>query len=292
MRKDPVGIALSKEISDFIRVLDPSVQGTKRAVTSAYPGVGEDEATDDYLAPLDVAGYNYSPERYTEDHKRLPDRVIVATETFPADSIDYWIDSWEDNWVLGNFIWTAIDYIGESSIGNNGHNTPSPLACGQYCAQPWPYHISFCGDIDVVGGQKPQAYLRRVLWNNSKLEMAVHAPVAKGQQEVIGQWGYPDERQSWTWDSDTVGESLGVNVYSNHECVKLFLNDKQLDPAGSWTPDPADAKCAVTNRHSRFTTTYNVPYAAGDLTARSYVGGVLQSTVRARPGRLSALSVP
>ena len=48
------------------------------------------------------------------------------------------------------------------------------LACADYCAQPWPYHISFCGDLDIVGGQKPQAFLRRVLWNNSKLEMAVH----------------------------------------------------------------------------------------------------------------------
>ena len=56
MRKSPAGIALSKQISDYIRVLDPSVAGTKRAVTSAYPGVGEDKMTDDYLAPLDVAG--------------------------------------------------------------------------------------------------------------------------------------------------------------------------------------------------------------------------------------------
>lgn len=60
MRKTPAGIALSKTISDFIRELDPSVDGTKRAITSAYPGVGEDKATDDYMAPLDVAGYNYS----------------------------------------------------------------------------------------------------------------------------------------------------------------------------------------------------------------------------------------
>ena len=60
MRKTPAGIALSKTISDFIRELDPSVEGTKRAITSAYPGVGEDQATDDYMAPLDVAGYNYS----------------------------------------------------------------------------------------------------------------------------------------------------------------------------------------------------------------------------------------
>eukprot|EP01043_Picozoa_sp_COSAG02_P015342 COSAG02_NODE_652_length_18867_cov_30.656756_7_plen_170_part_00 len=58
MRKTPAGITLSRAISDYIRSLDPSVIGTKRAVTSAYPGVGEDKETDDYLAPLDVAGYN------------------------------------------------------------------------------------------------------------------------------------------------------------------------------------------------------------------------------------------
>ena len=50
----------------------------------ADPGVGEDKATDDYMAALDVVGYNYSPQRYKQDHARLPDRVIVATETFPV----------------------------------------------------------------------------------------------------------------------------------------------------------------------------------------------------------------
>ena len=46
--------------------------------------MGEDKATDDYMAALDVVGYNYSPQRYKQDHARLPDRVIVATETFPV----------------------------------------------------------------------------------------------------------------------------------------------------------------------------------------------------------------
>ena len=41
------------------------------------------------------------------------------------------------SWVVGTFIWTAIDYIGESSIGANGHSPPDPLACGDYCPQPW-----------------------------------------------------------------------------------------------------------------------------------------------------------
>lgn len=58
MRRSPEGIALSAQISVYIRSLDPSPTGSTRAVTSAYPGVGEDNATDAYMAPLDVAGYN------------------------------------------------------------------------------------------------------------------------------------------------------------------------------------------------------------------------------------------
>ena len=180
--------------------------------------------------------------------------------------------------MLGNFIWTAIDYIGESAIGANGHNSPDMLACADYCAQPWPYHISFCGDLDIVGGQKPQAFLRRVLWNNSKLEMAVHAPVASGAKEAIGAWGFPDERQSWSWDK--ASGSLSVNVYSNHECVKLFLNGKQQQPAANTTRLSVDGSdCVRTDRSSRFTATFQVPFQPGVLQAKSYVGGQEQAAV-------------
>ena len=67
-----------------MRARDPS----RRPITSAYPGV--DEHADPFFAPLDIAGYNYSPQQYAPDHKRLPGRVMVATESFPADSYDYW----------------------------------------------------------------------------------------------------------------------------------------------------------------------------------------------------------
>jgi beta-galactosidase len=57
-------------------------------------------------------------------------------------------------YVLGDFIWTAIDYIGESSIGANGANAPAELeACGGYCPRGWDYHVSYCGDIDLVSGE-------------------------------------------------------------------------------------------------------------------------------------------
>ena len=78
------------------------------------------------------------------DHARLPSRVIVATETFPAKSVENWRASHNASqpYVIGTFIWTAIDYIGESAIGSNGQYPPATTACGDYCAQPFPYHIS------------------------------------------------------------------------------------------------------------------------------------------------------
>ena len=220
-RHSPRGAELSRQLSEFIRSLD---SGGGRAITSAYPGVGTDTATNAYLAPLDVAGYNYSPYGFERDHVTHPERVIVATETFPVKSVDNYLAMTQYPWVTGTFIWTAIDYIGESSIGANGHAPPDPLACGDYCPQGWSYHVSFCGDIDLVGQQKPQAYLRRALWNNSALEMAVK-PAHSG--EVIAAWGFPDERQSWTWD--TPGELMNINIYSAAcTCIVLSLNGRNV----------------------------------------------------------------
>ena len=60
------------------------------------------------------------------------------------------------SWVLGDFIWTAIDYIGESAIGNAATSPDIQASTGQ----PWQWHVSFCGDIDIMGMQKPQAFYR------------------------------------------------------------------------------------------------------------------------------------
>ena len=82
--------------------------------------------------------------------------------------------------------------LGESAIGASGHYTPSPLACGAYCAIPFPWHISSCGDLDIVGDARAQAHLRRVMWGVTPLAMAVQRPGV----EVIGAWGWRDEQQS------------------------------------------------------------------------------------------------
>lgn len=149
-----------------------------------------------------------------------------------------------------------VDYIGESAIGGNGFNTPDLAACGGYCPQGWSWHVSFCGDIDLVGLRKPQSYYRNVLWNVSQLELMVHAPVPAGQHEVVASWGWPDERPAWTWDTK-LGAELSVNVYTRYHSVGLFVNGKEV------TGSPATG-------FDKLTATFTVPYATGALTAIGY----------------------
>lgn len=253
IRDTPEGISFSQQLSARVRELDPY---GGRAVTSAVPGVTDQD--DAFMAPLDVAGYNYSPERYESDHQRLPNRIMVATESFPADSFKYWMGVEDHSWVLGDFIWTSVDYLGESAIGSNGMYTPSLNACPGYCTTGWSYHVSYCGDIDVLGGRKPQSYYRAVLWNISQLEMAVHAPFPPNQSEVYGGWGFPDERQSWTWPSST--QPMLVTVYTRLPLVQVFVNGINVTAQ----PQPV-------SRNTEFKYTVDVPYSAGAISAVGYL---------------------
>ena len=80
---------------------------------------------------------------YAPDHWRHPDRIIVATESFPLQSYDNWVGGvWNHSYVIGDFIWTAMDYIGESAIGSNGVYSGGLEACEGHCEMPFPYHVS------------------------------------------------------------------------------------------------------------------------------------------------------
>lgn len=203
---------------------------------------------------------------------------MVATESFPAQSFAYWAGVMNNSWVLGDFIWTAIDYIGESAIGSNGANTPALDACGGYCTAPWPYHVSFCGDLDLVGLPKPQSFYRRVLWNVSKLEMAVHAPVAAGQHEVIGGWGWPDERQAYGPWEVTPTAPLQVRVFATYPAVQLYLNNRTV------------GNVVNMSAANEFTAIYQVDYIPGVLHAVALDNGrVVASKTLTTAGKPASL---
>merc|ERR1711951_321814 len=121
---------------------------------------------------------------------------------------------------------------------------------------PFHWHLSFCGDIDIVGHKKPQSFYRNVLWGVSPLELLVHRPLAPRHHETVGGWGFPDQLKSWTWPGHE-GELLQVVVYSKSSTcpnVTVLLNGKEVgtQPIGMQT---------------QITATFSVAYSAGTLTA-------------------------
>ena len=111
-RGNPRGAELAKMQADYVRTLDPT-----RPVTSALNGVNPWTNTDGFFAALDIGGYNYNLNNHVADHKRVPSRIIACTESFLSQAFDYWQMVADTPYIVGDFVWTAIDYLGESGIG-------------------------------------------------------------------------------------------------------------------------------------------------------------------------------
>jgi len=95
----------------------------------------------------------------------------------------------QNPYIIGDFIWTAIDYLGESGIGNTNYYDKNDINFPQFLDAPW--FNAWCGDIDICGNRKPQSFFRDVIWGKSKIEMLVHAPVPdeKPKNKLLGMAG-------------------------------------------------------------------------------------------------------
>ncbi len=259
-RFEPRGVELAKQVVDYVKRLDPT-----RPVTAAINGA-RGEASDPAFQHLDVAGYNYLWRSYESDHGRQPKRVMVTTESFPLEAFDNWRLIQQHPYVIGDFVWTGMDYLGEAAIGNAQLNTPArggpaaaPAPGGGVNSLGFPWFNAYCGDIDLIGERKPQLYYKHVVWETSKLEMAVQRPLPAGRSEVISRWGWSDELRSWTWPGYE-GKTLAVRVYSSGDQVRLLLNGKEIGvkPVSAETQLKAE---------------FEVPYAPGELRAVALSGG-------------------
>ena len=275
-RADSSGLVITKNLSDIIKKLD-----TTRPVTSAICEFWDNKKkTWEDTAPafdlLDVGGYNYQWKRYESDHEKSPKRLMVGTESTAREALDSWQMVEKHPYVLGDFVWTAIDYLGESGIG---HASNSKESKDQF-SPGWPWYNSYCGDIDICGFKKPQSYFRDVVWKISNLEMAVHQPIPSGMKEVVSYWGWPNELQSWNWKGEE-GTKMQVNVYSNYPEIRMELNGKVIGTK-SVSPD------------TKLTAMFEVPYEAGELKAIGMKDGkeveskVLKTTGNAAKIKLTA----
>jgi hypothetical protein len=225
-RSDSSGVEIAGKLKAVVRRYD-----TTRPVTAAVNDYWDNShlnwtASPAAFAPLDVAGYNYMWWEYENDCKLFPERVIYGSETTAMERTVNWDLVEKYPQIIGDFIWTAIDYLGESGIGHairykDGEKEPPQFL-------DWPWFNAWCGDIDLCGYKKPQAALRDVLWNESKIEMLVHTPVPEGYKEKVSYWGWPDMDKNWNWRGYE-GKPLDVVVYTRYPSVRLYLNGQLLE---------------------------------------------------------------
>ncbi|HLL42909.1 MAG TPA: glycoside hydrolase family 2 TIM barrel-domain containing protein, partial [Segetibacter sp.] len=217
-RADSSGLAIAKQMRDEVYSLDSS-----RPVTQAIcdfwdnPGYKWD-TTKFAFALLDIGGYNYMWKQYQDDHKKFPQRIMAGTESFANEAFENWQQVEKHPYVIGDFVWTAMDYMGETAIGHSELDTIKSVI------QLWPWFNAYRGDVDLIGNKKPQSYYGDIIWKRRNIAMLVHAPIPKGHKELITQWGWPDEYPSWNY----LGKErtpLQVKVYTRFPAVRIELND-------------------------------------------------------------------
>ena len=254
-RAEPRGVEIGKQLAALVHKLDP----TRKVTAGICEPYDHPQQTWDDMQPaftyLDVAGYNYRLDKYQSDHAKYPDRVMVGTESYPGAAFQNWDFIEHASWVIGDFVWTAVDYIGESGLGSTSIRSGPGRSGG---LQSYPWFNSYCGDSDLIGNKKPQSYFRDIVWRRSAVEMAIQRPIPKGWSEHPAEWGWSDELRSWTWPGFE-GTPLNVRVYTRAQHVKLLLNGKEIGSQDLGESNKLKAE-------------FTVPYGPGDLKAIVYDG--------------------
>lgn len=263
-RADSLGYAIRKRLVDEVRRVDPTRPVTE-GISDFWDHQGQHwSTTAPAFAELDVAGYNYLWWKYEPDHIEFPERIMMGTESYAREANDNWKQVEKNPWVIGDFVWTAMDYIGETGLGNS-HLSDDP---DKGFLRSWPYFNGFSGDIDLCGFKKPQMLYRDVVWNNSRLEMVVHTPIPEGVKEIVSNWGWPNELPSWNW-SGNEDKIMDVRVFSNYPVIRLELNGKIIDEQ------------SITDK-SNLIATFKVPYEPGVLRAVALNNGIVVASKELR----------
>ena len=169
-----------------------------RPVTGALAGVVMSNYTD-YPFVLDVTGYNYTENRYKQDHEKYPKRVLYGSEN--RHDIESWNYVKNNDYIAGQFIWTGIDYLGE--------------------AGSWPSRGSSSGLLDLAGFKKPISYYRQSLWSDKPMVYLATMPARRGNilYELEENWNYNE------------GDNIVVTCFTNCEKVLLKLNGQVIETA-------------------------------------------------------------
>lgn len=245
-RTKPEAVQTARKLAGWVKEMD-----TTRPVTSAMTTWNQGWAVfDSLMAAHDICGYNYQLHEAPADHARVPSRVIVQTESYPREAFKNYQAVQSQTYVVGDFVWTALDYLGESGIGRCYY--PGEPKGEHWESDLFPWHGAYCGDIDLTGIRKPISHYRNMLWNDTeKLYMAVKEPNPSSGPIKETMWSVWPSHESWTWPG-MEGKPLDVEVFSKYPSIRLYVNNQLV----------AEKE---TNLSTEYKTTIPVNYKAGEL---------------------------
>lgn len=284
-RADPDGLEITRKLVDVVKKFDatrPVTEGFNdfSGFMAMISGKHEWSYSAPAFAMLDIGGYNYGWRDWENDHKLYPERIMMTTESSAIDMFRIFSLMEQHPWIVGDFVWTGMDYLGEAGCGagsidnekiNYGINVPGKKTG---VGRGWPWYGTACGDVDISGNKKARMYYRDVVWKQSQIEMAVHIPLPSGIKEHINEQGWPSELPCWTWPGNE-GKTMQVSVYTRCTSVRLELNGKIIGEKKVLT-DPAlpnDSTTLTTDVVPHLAVRFDVPYASGELKAIGLVDG-------------------
>lgn len=181
-----------------------------------------DQATREVFTKLDISGYNYGVERYELDQELHPERVIVGSETVACDVDKNWKAVMKHKNVIGDFIWTAYDHLGECGIGVIDYEDM------QYY-KSYPFRTSGTGVIGINGNFTPLAYFTQIVYGIRKAPYLVVEPYDRtGEERSLCALKFTNGIHSWDW-KNCEGRSAKVFVLCNAYSVELYRNGELLE---------------------------------------------------------------
>ncbi|GGG26956.1 glycoside hydrolase family 2 TIM barrel-domain containing protein [Paenibacillus abyssi] len=210
---------------------------------------------------VDILALNYQEQWYEHYREAIPDKLILGAESFPYFRgngnvlksfvpMNPWFDVTNHDYVVGQFVWPGIDYLGETSFPYKGWNA---------------------GLIDTCGFRKPISYLHESLWSDRPMvRIAVlddSLPV-RNPARWTAHWHAPKMISGWTYPGHE-NQLLQLATFTNCESVELVLNGESL---------------GVKNLEDfpNHIMTWFVPYAQGTLEAIGRTNGELCATHQLR----------
>ena len=211
---------------------------------------GSDVTTRQAYARMDIAGYNYGEKRYRRDLKKYPDRLILGSETFCSDAYRFWELAKENPRLLGDFVWSGIDYLGEDGIGAWEYKEYAP---------EFEHNVGWisagAGRIDLTGKPLGEALYTRVAFEQDSGPFLAVRPICHaGRSHSPSAWKMTNAMPTWSfrgWE----GKPAHVEVYARADSVGLLLNGASLGRK------QVKNNCVFT---------FQVPYANGKLEAVAY----------------------